>query len=116
MATELARGLAVWFTLACAALAAEDPQDGIQVWTDASGRFSVQAEFVRAEYSQDKKSLLVYARRTWSSSRRLETRRIRLSRFDSRFAARGHGRRSRFWEQDATATLRRKSRSLVPVA
>ena len=63
MASELARGLAIWFALACAALAAEDPQAEIHLWTDASGRFSVQAEFVRAEYSQEKKSLLVYLKK-----------------------------------------------------
>jgi len=49
MANGLARGSAIWFTWVCAALAEADPQVEIHLWTDASGRFSVQAEFVRAE-------------------------------------------------------------------
>lgn len=63
MASKLARVLAVWFPLACAATAAEDVKNEIHLWTDASGRFSVQAEFVRAEYDQEKKASLVYLKK-----------------------------------------------------
>lgn len=63
MASKLARPLAIWFALACAALAAEHATNEIHEWTDASGRFSVQAEFVRAEYNQEKKVPLVYLKK-----------------------------------------------------
>ena len=63
MTSNLARGMAIWFTLACAATAAEDVKNEIHLWTDASGRSSVQAEFLRAEYNQEKKVPLVYLKK-----------------------------------------------------
>ena len=54
MTSELARGMAAWLALAWGAAVAEDAKSEIREWTDASGKFTVQAEFVRSEYSQEK--------------------------------------------------------------
>lgn len=121
MTGTLARGLAIWLAVACAARGAAELQNDAHRWTDASGKFRVEAEFLRAEYSPQKKTVYAYIRSSYRAAAwttkswdwgTISTACIK--------AANGNARRmwssSRRWEMTSCRLCRFAIKSLLPKA